>query len=114
MRIIYESEKVGKYFFDWGLAQSKLNDKTRTVKKHINYLIASPNFQMFLSLGLGKPHRLCGDLDKCYGISITGNYRLIVRPNCQEIDSNSLKNCDTVIVKGVVDYHGGKYNWIIP
>lgn len=77
-------------------------------------MIASPNFQLFISLGLGKPHRLYGDLNKCYGISITGNYRLIVKPVCNEIDINSLKCCDTVIVKGVVDYHGEKYNWIIP
>ena len=31
-----------------------------------------------------------------------------------KLDMESLKNCKILNVKGVLDYHGGKNEWIIP
>lgn len=39
-------------------------------------------------------------------IRITGNYRLIVKP--ESLGSKK------IIIKGVLDYHGDKNEWIIP
>ena len=73
------------------------------------------NFNQYLvELRFGKPHLLEDNLKGCFGISITGNYRLIVEPKSNKLDNISLKKCKTIIVKGVVDYHGGKNEWIIP
>jgi hypothetical protein len=53
-------------------------------------------------------------LEKCYAISITANYRIVVEPLDTELDIESLKSCKILNVKGVLDYHGGKNEWIIP
>lgn len=89
-------------------------EKTKTLKKRFNQLKASDNFSVFLNTGLGKPHKLKGDLNKCYGVSITGNYRLVIQPITNTYDEKALKQCETLIVKGVTDYHDGKYKWILP
>ena len=47
-------------------------------------------------------------------ISIIANYRIVVEPLDTELDIESLKNCKILNVKGVLDYHGGKNEWIIP
>lgn len=104
---------IDKNDYSWvvkniGLQMSKI------VKKRILQLKSSNNFAIYLKTGLGKPHPLDGDLEGCYGISITANYRLVVRPLTEAYDAKSLSRCETVLVKGVVDYHGGKYNWILP
>ena len=31
-----------------------------------------------------------------------------------ELDIESLKKCKKIKIKGVLDYHGGKNEWIIP
>lgn len=84
------------------------------VKKRLDHLRAAPNFFTFLNLRLGQPHRLEHDLKDCYAVNISANYRLIIEPVTEAFDNDSLLNCNTVIIKGVMDYHGGKCNWIIP
>ncbi len=85
----------------------------KSVIKRKNQLIASENFNQFTETGLGKPHRLYGDFNFYYGITVSANVRLIVKPKTIDLSTESLKNCDIIILKGVVDYHGEKINWII-
>ena len=77
---------------------------TKMVKLRFNQIEATEDFQEFIKYGFGKVHPLKGNLKKYFGISITGNYRLVIMP-----DKNN-----KIIVRGVMDYHGDKYNWLIP
>ncbi|MHB8170271.1 MAG: hypothetical protein ACYDG6_01830 [Thermincolia bacterium] len=89
------------------------NERARATKKRIDQLKAAVNFSVYLTTGLGKPHPLYENLKGYYGITITGNVRLIVKPDAECLDSQALKECDTVIVKGVMDYHGRKNEWFV-
>ncbi len=115
MLIEYESESVRKIFNDYELMKKKIgNDRTRAIKKRIDQLKASVNFGIYLTTGLGKPHPLYKNLKGYYGVSITGNVRLIIKPNEESTEPEVLKQCDMVIIKGVMDYHGNKNKWLIP
>ena len=104
-----------KYFNNFALMnKEKGKNLARAIKKRHDQLKAAPNFSIYLSTGLGKPHPLYGDLKGCYAISITGNVRLIVRPDTESLDPDSLVKCDSVIIEGVMDYHGRKHEWLIP
>ncbi len=89
-------------------------EMTRKILQRFNEINSSPNFFHYVEYGLGKPHPLTCNLDKLYGISLNKNYRLVVEPLVEALDDDSLKECKIVDIKGVVDYHGRKYNWIIP
>jgi len=113
--IEYESESIRKIFNDYELMKREIgNDRTRATKKRIDQLKASVNFSVYLTTGLGKPHPLYENLKGYYGVTITGNVRLIIRPNAESTEPEVLKRCDTVIIKGVMDYHGSKNEWLIP
>lgn len=86
----------------------------KTTKKRINQLSASTNLGVFVSLGIGNPHLLQGNLYGYYSISISKNFRLIVKPIASDFDPKSLQQCETIMVKGIVDYHDGKQEWLIP
>ena len=114
MQIIYESKSVEKYFTDVGLLSRAIGrDAARILIKRINALKAANNVDILLRTGLGKPHFLTGDLRGHIGITLTGNYRLIVRPVTDDLTAESLKICNIICVKGVGDYHGSKNNWLI-
>ncbi len=115
MKLKYENPSVEKHFSDFDLMKKKIGkDLTRNAKKRYDQLKAAANFSIYLSLGLGKPHLLVGNLKGCCGISISGNFKLVVKPDTESLDPVSLKKCDSVIIKGVVDYHGQKHEWLIP
>ena len=66
--------------------------------------------------GIGKMESLEGDCKGSYSLRVSANYRLIVKPKAKDLSAESLKSCDTLIIEGVIDYHGKgkKYSWIIP
>jgi Txe/YoeB family toxin of Txe-Axe toxin-antitoxin module len=114
VRIEYSNEIVKKNFENFNLIKKdKGADLARTIKKRHDQLKAAEKFSIYLDTGLGKPHPLHGNLKGRYGISITGNIRLVVAPDSKKMDSVSLKECKVVIIEGVMDYHGQKVEWII-
>lgn len=88
----------------------------RSVKKRYNQLLAFPSFLSLQQSGIGKPESLEGDLKGSYSLRVSANYRLIIKPLAEDLRAENLKNCDTVIIQGVIDYHGRgkKYHWLIP
>jgi len=88
---------------------------TRLVKKRFDQIKSANTFSIYLSTGLGKPHSLTG-MEGCYGVHVTANWRLVIRPVVGSLTSEALRECDTVEIKGVVDYHGkgSNNNWLIP
>lgn len=89
-------------------------DMTKMLKRRLNEMKAAPNFKDYINYGLGKPHALTGNLDKMYGINLNKNYRLIVEPLVSVLNDENLKECKNINIKGVVDYHDGKNEWLIP
>lgn len=65
---------------------------------------------------IGKKESLEGDRKGAYSLRVSANYRLIVKPKSEDLSVESLKNCDILIIEGVIDYHGKgkKCSWIIP
>lgn len=113
--ISYDSKAVEKHFIDFEKMKKKIGvDKTRIVKQRFTELKAADCFKETLMLRLGKPHTLEGDYKGCYGIHITGNYRIVIKPIIEEKTTTALHACNKIIVKGVVDYHGANYTWLIP
>ncbi len=115
MLIEYESESVREIFNDFDLMKKEIGiDRARATKKRLDQLKAALNFSIYLTTGLGKPHPLYENLKGYYGVTITGNVRLIVKPDAESLEPEALKECKSVVIKGVMDYHGRKNDWLIP
>ena len=89
-------------------------DLTRKIKNRYNQIKACNSFYEIQQNGLGKIEPLSGNYKGYYSIRLDANYRLVIRPKSSDLSVDSLKKCDTVIIKGVIDYHGKGNNWIIP
>lgn len=115
MQLEVHDPKLEKLLNDSNALIRKIGlEMVKMLKKRFNEMKASPNFKEYVSYGLGKPHPLKGNLDKLYGIHLNKNYRLIVEPLVEEINDINLKECKNINIKGVVDYHDGKLEWLIP
>ncbi len=114
MIIEYENKTVENIFNNADLLRKKLGSMARTAKKRLDQLTAADNFSIYLETRLGNPHSLSGNLKGSYGVTLSGNLRLIVKPDAKSLDPKDLKDCDTVIIRGVRDYHEKKNKWLIP
>lgn len=115
MEIQYENERIKKIFLNYHSMIKLIGvEKTKAVKKRLDQIKASVNFQRWLDTRLGDPHSLT-EFGKYsyYGVSVTSNYRLVLRPGTEDNSAESLLTCTIVVVKGVCDYHGDKTNWIV-
>lgn len=109
MQFLYYDKNVQKILEDPKLLQGKIGlEIGKNVKRRLNQLEATESFYYYLNyVKFGNPHPLHGNMEGCYALSVTPNYRLIVEPTSNNKDKK-------IYIKGVVDYHDGKYEWIIP
>ena len=124
LNIEFEDEKVRELFYDLNDVRNSRNlmmkeigkDLTRSVKKRYDQIIAFSTFLSLRQSGIGKMESLEGDRKGSYSLRISANYRLIIKPKAEEQSAESLRECDTLIIEGVIDYHGRgkKHNWLIP
>ena len=115
MNVEVHNQKVEKIVGnDDKLIRTIGKELAQKVKQRINEMMASPNFKAYVDYGIGKPHILTGDLDGLYGIFLNKNIRLVVEPLVDKRDLESLAACKNVNIRGVVEYHGDKKEWLIP
>ncbi len=115
MQLVVYDPKVKKIIFNADKLVKKVGlEMARMLFQRINEMKASANFKEYLNYGLGKPHPLSGNLNNLFGIHLNKNYRLIVEPLSEKMDNNGLKECKNVNIKGVIEYHDGKNEWLIP
>lgn len=122
--IVFEKKKVQELFDDIndvrysrGLMIKKVGkDLSKAIKNRYNQIKAFSSFYSLQQSQIGKIESLEGDLKELYSLRLTANYRLIIRPKSKDLSPEELKTCDTIIIEGVIDYHGRgkKHNWIIP
>jgi proteic killer suppression protein/toxin YoeB len=113
VRLCYANKRLEKSYTN--LQKLKLEigpDLTKKVAQRINEFEAADNFGIYLQTGLGKPH-LLEDFDKSYGVSLSANIRIIVKPLVDTWETEEIKKCKVLQLGGIVDYHGEKENWYI-
>ena len=122
MDIVYNDKKVEKLFTDLNdvihsknLLQRRVGkDRAIAVKKRKNQIEAASTFKSYLNLHIGNPHLLREDLAGLYGVDIDPHLRLIIEPVSDDLSPESLAKCETVVLIGLVEYHGDKNEWLIP
>ena len=115
MQLDIDNQKLDKILNDSNkLIKAVGIEMAKMIKRRLNELRAAPNFKAYLDYNIGKTHLLTGNFSGYFGISLNKNYRLIVKPIVNNMTLEELKECKIVNIKGVVDYHGKKDEWLIP
>ena len=121
MELQYANEKIQEYFSDLeniagakNLLQKQIGfELAKMSKTRMKQLKAAKFFQDYLNNRIGKPHGLEGNLNTYYGVDLSSHVRLIIQPVPPDLSSEVLQVCGTVKIIGIVDYHGGKNEWLI-
>lgn len=116
MNVYCSNEKIKKNITDLSLLIRKVGkDIAKSILKRLRQLESFVNVKELLNSGIDKPHLLEGNFYGFIGWSITDKMRLILDLNIDKNQkySEEVLNKKEVFIKGVVDYHGNKNEWII-
>ena len=118
MQITYDT-KIKDILEDDNKLKKAINiEIAKKIRRREDEISSFKNFLDYILHGVGKPHSLEDSKGKknegYYGVSLTANMRLIIKPNCEKNDAESLKECEEVTIIGVRDYHGKNEEWIMP
>lgn len=109
MKITYCNNKLAKSFEDFkGLKKRIDNNLIEKIKFYYNVMLCSSTFNDFLNTGIDHPERLSNSNRRIWSLRLNANVRLII-----ELENFDPCLSETVKIKGVCDYHGGKNNWYI-
>ena len=86
------------------------SDTAKAIIKRKNQLEAFSHIGELMKSGIDNPHLLENNLYGCIGWSVTANLRFILDIGLEKDEKYSKEK---ITVKGVMDYHGGKNEWII-
>jgi plasmid maintenance system killer protein len=107
--ILFNDEDQKEVFNNERLLKAKHGQMSKIIVKRMDQLKAAKSVGEYMSLKLGNPHFLKGEYKRCIGVSLTGNYRLIIEPVYEDDTDFSNLNLFTlrvVTIMEVDDYHG--------
>ncbi|WP_141336745.1 hypothetical protein [Paenibacillus sp. tmac-D7] len=109
MEVLFRNEKEREFYQSEKLLRKEYGELARAITKRLIHLKSFESVGAFLEKGLGKPHLLTGDYDKCIAVNISPNYRLILEPMYDtdtDFSKLNLYAVKVVTILEVKDYHG--------
>lgn len=115
MNVYYSNNKIGKILEDFSTLQKRCGKHASQIKRRMQQLKAFVNLKEFMNSGFDNPHFEQGDMDGLIGWDINQNVRLLLKiyDRLDETFMSRMSEIKDIEVVGVLDYHGGKKNWII-
>ncbi len=109
MDILFNSESEKNLYNNERELKRKFGQMSKIIGKRLDQIRSTSSIAEYLNMGLGKPHFLNGNYEKCISVNLTGNYRLIIEPVYPEetsFDAINLSILKIVTIVEVTDYHG--------
>lgn len=116
MKIRYRNKKIEKLLnnpqYAIRILGKYIAEKVYLRKDQIE---SADTLEIMITGRIGRCHPLHHDFEGMFGLSLKEQVRLIIQPDVKQdcIIYEELIKCKSVIVIGVVDYHGEKNEWIL-
>ena len=115
MNVQYKNDKIKEILEDFPTLQKKCAKHALQIKRRMQQLKSFVNLHEFMNSGLDNPHFEKGDMAGLIGWDVNQNVRFLfsIDEKLDESFRSKMKDIKDIRVIGVLDYHGGKKNWII-
>lgn len=104
MRLEYSSNKLKRILEDERLISKYYSKISTALKNRLTELRAAECLNDIPENPPPKRHKLMGDYNNCWGVSVSKNFRMILEP-IGEYDINDLSSIHSVKILKIEDYH---------
>lgn len=104
MNIEYASKSIKRILEDQRLIVKNYGDISRNLILRMSDLRVASNLNEISHLPPPRRHKLTSNFKGCWGIDLSRNKRLIIRP-IGDFDSNDLTSITAIRIEDITDYH---------
>lgn len=104
MKISYSSNKLEKQLTDIRLMKKYYSNDFVKLRNRLSELAVASNLAQVSELPPPRRHKLKGDRDACWGIDISKNDRIVLRP-VGAFDIHDLESITEIEIIEIEDYH---------
>jgi len=104
MDIEYASKSMEKNLADQRAISRHYGKIARSLIHRLSDLRVADNLSQITHLPPPRRHKLAGNFEGCWGIDLSKNQRLVVRP-VGDYDPNDLSTVTCVCIEDIQDYH---------
>ncbi|HIW75927.1 MULTISPECIES: type II toxin-antitoxin system RelE/ParE family toxin [Gordonibacter] len=104
MEIKYADKSMMKILEDDRIIRKKRGDIAEKLIRRMSDLRVADNLSQITHLPSPRRHKLTGNWEGCWGIDVSKNQRLIVRP-IGNFDPDDLTTITTIRIESIEDYH---------
>lgn len=110
MDIEFKDKRLSRQMTSEKDLKKAFGDRAKRIQMRLSVLMAAANLEEVPSDPPTRCHELKGDFAGCFGVDVSGNWRLIFKPSHDPLPLNDeggidLRNVTSIIILGVVDYH---------
>lgn len=104
MHLEYSSNGLKKILEDERLINKYYSKMSTAIKNRLTELRAAECLKDIPEVPPPKRHKLTGDYNNCWGVSVSKNFRMILEP-IGEYDINDLSSIHSIKILDIKDYH---------
>jgi proteic killer suppression protein len=115
VKISYQNKRAEKLITNPKYAIKELGKDIATkVNLRIDQIKAADSLEVLIVGRIGRCHPLHYDFEGMFGLDLNNQVRLIIKPDVEQDckDYEEIIKCRSIIIIGVVNYHGQKNEWI--
>lgn len=104
MDLEYSGSKMRRDFEDRGRLRRNYGSYLPGLENRLSELRAADNLAQITHEPPPKRHKLAGNWEGCWGINVTKNHRLVIRP-VGMFDPDNLSTVTHIKIEALIDYH---------
>lgn len=104
MKISYDSKKLEKILTNERLIKKHYSNLYRKILNRLSEIKAANSLEDIPHFPPPRRHKLTQNFADCWGIDISKNFRIILKPDCKHNELD-LTTIDSIMIISIEDYH---------
>jgi len=104
MKVSYDSKKLEKILTNERLIKKHYSNFYIKLLNRLSEIKAAKNLNDIPHFPPPRRHKLTQNFSDCWGIDVSKNFRIILKPDC-DYDEYDLTTIDSIMIVSIEDYH---------
>ncbi|WP_079710201.1 type II toxin-antitoxin system RelE/ParE family toxin [Paraliobacillus ryukyuensis] len=104
MQVSYATKKLEKILTNERMIKKHYTELHKKLSNRISEIRAANNLDEIPHVPPPRRHKLKGDYNDCWGVDVSKNFRIVLKP-IGDWDETDLRTINKIVILSIEDYH---------